>query len=266
MDKKTFMLCDSIKEEEFRKMDLSNYIGEDKKDGERIIVCKEGLQVWIFNRRGREKGFIYPEIVKDLEKLQEDFIIDGEVITKDGLFNSLQHRSNLGRNKVSEGVRNYPIEFCVFDIISFNKMDLRNKPLVERKKYLEFLRGLEAVKILNWFEDEDIRVLWEFIKEHNKEGIILKLKNSVYEARRSEKWIKCKNFKEEVVKLTKFAVNNAGFRCEDDFDNAVQVAGEESKEVANQITNNGFCYVVIQYLEKTKDNKFRFPSFKGIKC
>lgn len=261
------MLCNSITEKEFEKMDLSNFLAELKEDGERIIAVKEGLQIWLYNRRGREKSAIYSELVRELEKLELDFVIDAEVITCDELFNSLQHRSNLSdRNKIKEAEKKYPIKLMVFDIISLNKLDLRNKSLIERKKYLECLRGLEKIEVLNWFEGEDIRKLWEYVKENNKEGIILKLKNSVYEYRRSNSWIKLKNFKEVEVSFSRYESNNAGVKLISQ-EVEVQVQADSSsrvEKIKEKINNGGEVRVLVQYLSKGESGRLRFPSCRSV--
>ena len=52
------------------------------------------------------------------------------------------------------------------------------------------------------------------------------------------------------MKAVKYSVNNAGIRVEDELNNAVQIAGNNSLEVKREIDNKGFCDIVIQYLEK----------------
>jgi hypothetical protein len=64
--------------------------------------------------------------------------------------------------------------------------------------------------------------------------------------------------------LTKYTPNPAGIRCETDSGIAIQVAGEQHKEVKELLDSKGRCEVFIQYLTKTKDEKYRFPSFRGI--
>lgn len=256
---KDFMLCESIREE-----DLSNAFKDGewkaniKFDGERIVVIKNNDDVFLLNRAGRIKNQIYPELIEDLKNANAcNFILDSEVITTNGIFNSLQHRSNLSdRNKIERAKIDYPIKLMVFDLIYFEK-DLRQMPLKERIKILN-----ENFKTLNLVEYQEIQIALNYAKEHKLEGIVIKNMNSNYEGKRSKNWVKLKLFKEDNFKAISYTINNAGIRVEDIKLNACQIAGSQSIEVKNEIDNKGFCEIIIQYLEKTKDDRYRFISFK----
>ncbi|CAK0746984.1 hypothetical protein CCP1ISM_2600002 [Azospirillaceae bacterium] len=154
----------------------------------------------------------------------------------------------------------------MFDILKINGEDLTKKTLKERKKYLENFKELENIKVLDFVEGESIITLWEWTKKENKEGIILKLKKSPYEFRRSNSWKKLKNFKEEELRIIRYTINNAGIRAEDKELNAVQIAGTQSKEVKKQIDEKGYCDIMIQYLDKSEmTNRYRMPSYRGMK-
>lgn len=263
------MLCESITKEEIKNL-KGNYKANFKYDGERIIAVKNGTDIFLFNRRGREKSFIYPEIVKELSLSPNSFIIDGEIITYDGVFNSLQKRVNLSdRRKITEQVKNNPVKFMVFDVLNVDGLDVRDKPLQERiREWYKISFALEKpFDIKVWFvEFNEIDYLLKIAEEKELEGIVIKNMDSAYQSRRSYDWLKCKNFKETELTLISYTENNAGIRCEDKEGIAVQVAGEQHRAVKKRIDEVGFCKVTIQYLEKTKENKFRFPSFRGLKC
>lgn len=264
INKKDFMLCESITKEELKNL-KGDWKANIKLDGERIIAFKRGTDIFLLNRRGREKSFIYPEIVKELSTFKSDFIFDGEVITEDGKFNSLQTRVNLSdRQKIKERMNINPVIFMIFDVLSFEGEDLRNKPLKERIKPLSLI-PFEELKHIGFVAYEEIIPCLKSSEEHKGEGIVIKEMNSLYESRRSKSWLKCKNFKEDVIKVVSYIENNMGIRVEDSRGIAVQIAGEQHRDVKKQIDENGYCEINIQYLEKTKDNKLRFPSYRGIK-
>lgn len=261
------MLCDSINEEEFNSMDLNDFYGNNKEDGERIIAIKKGDRVELWNRRNVEKGFVYEEIINSLKKLDFDFVIDGEVTTHDGIFNSLQRRAGV-RNpiEIKRRMVEIPVKYMIFDIIRLEDKDLTKLPLSDRIKFLDKFKGIENVEILPYLEGEDIRKLWDLVKTQDKEGIILKAKNSVYEFRRAKTWIKLKNFKEIEIEFGEYEVNNAGVKLSTGF-YEVQVQDDSSdrvEKIKKKIDKGEKVKVVIQYLERTKDNKLRFPSCKEV--
>jgi ATP-dependent DNA ligase len=268
---KEFMLCDKIKEEElFRFVNVKYgipqtenlYKANIKFDGERIVIIKKGDDVFLLNRAGRIKNQIYPEVVEKVKIIEGDFVLDSEVITLNGLFNSLQHRSNLGsKEKIDRAVKENPVKCVVFDLIFFDNIDLRHKPLKERIEILNnnFKDKVELV------EYTDIQTALSFAKHHKLEGIVIKNMLSNYEGKRSSNWLKLKLFKQAEMKAISYTINNAGIRLEDNKQNAVQCSGNQSNEVKNEIDNKGYCDIVIQYLEKTKDDRFRFISFVGVK-
>ena len=256
------MLCKAITEENFNDMNLSNHYSNLKFDGERILIIKKADRIKILNRNGIEKSEIYIEIKEAIDKLDFDFVIDGEMVTKDNLFNSLQHRSNCKPTK--ERLRNYPIKFMVFDVLEIRGQNLINLTLTDRKNYLRDFEGLDNIEVVRFYENEDIRKLWEKVKVDEKEGIILKLKNSKYQFKRSNDWIKCKNFKEKVIEFNLYEMNNAGIKLSNGF-NEVQVQGlERAEKIKERIDDGEKVKINVQYLEITKKGKLRFPSCKEV--
>lgn len=254
------MLCESITE-----ADLVNLKGEYKAnlkfDGERLSIIKVNDDIFLVNRAGREKSFIYPELKELVKDINGDFILDGEVITIDGKFNSLQHRSNLSdRSKIEKAKFDYPITYKVFDLLWLNGENLKQYPLKERVKMLQ--RGFAELDLVEY---QDIQEALSFAKSNKCEGIVVKDMLSTYQSRRSRSWLKMKLFKEADFKAITYTINNAGIRLEDSNLNAVQCSGLQSEAVKRAIDENGYCDIVIQYLEKTKDDRYRFPSFKEIR-
>ena len=119
----------------------------------------------------------------------------------------------------------------------------------------------EQLDIARYYE---IFEVLEKARNDGREGIVLKKMDSKYIGNRSNDWLKCKFFKETEIVLQSYTPNNAGIRCEDAQQNAVQISGEQHKEVKEFLDNDGECEVYIQYLEKTKDGRLRFPSYRGL--
>ncbi|HEY0090449.1 MAG TPA: RNA ligase family protein [Candidatus Lokiarchaeia archaeon] len=262
IDKKIFMLCESIREEDLNFLS-GEYLANKKYDGERVISVILNKEVIMFNRRGKIVNFHFREIEQELKKVS-NCIIDGEIISYNNKFEDLQKRA-LTQNKFKqeELLKKIPCCYMIFDILKYDNEDIRNKPLKER---IEILKKIfKKSSILQVTEFNSIIDMLFKAKLENWEGIIIKEMNSKYESRRSKKWLKLKLWNETSLILTSYTPNNAGFRCEDNLKNAVQISGKQSFKVVNEIRNKGSCEVIIQYLTKTERGKFRFPSFRGLK-
>jgi len=271
MSEKICMLCDKITEQEFKEMDLSGYYANLKMDGERNLICIDNGNVNIINRRGREKSEIYKEISESAKKLDITAIFDAEIIAIDGEFNSLQHRSNTTNPiGIREGMKKYPVKAVIFDILSLDNKKVINLPLIERKKILEKLKekiNCKELEIIDFYEGEEIMELWEKVKREDSEGIILKLKNSRYEFRRSNAWLKLKNFKEKICEFDKYEVNNAGLKLISQ-EVEVQVQDDRSgriEKIKEKIDNGDKVKIEVQYLTiNPKTKKMRFPSTRKV--
>lgn len=267
ISKKDFMLCEKIEEDKLNEYTNGNWLGNIKYDGERIIIIKKNDEIFLVNRNGRIKNNIYREVIEDFKQMPFDFILDSEIITEDNLFNSLQHRINLNdEEKIKQAIINYPIKCMVFDIINLKGKDLRNMPLNERVLILEELFSefkFNKVEMVMYYTD--LNGLYSFAKSKQLEGIVLKAISSNYESRRSNSWLKLKFFKITNLKAISYEINNSGIRVEDEEDNACQIQGIKANIVREEIDNKGYCDIVVQYLEKTKNNRLRFISYKGLK-
>lgn len=261
------MLCGKV--DGLDSLNLNNYIAEEKMDGERIIVIKKGNNVKMINRRNLEKANVYIEIKEELEKLPFDFYIDGEVCAKTGLFNDLQRRALLRDNEeIKIRKIEIPVMLHIFDMISLNGVVIADLPLMERKDKLKIFNGykLNNAKVIDWVAGQDnIKQLWNNIKQQNKEGIILKVKSSMYYYGRSNNWLKLKAWHEIKIAFDKYEKNNAGVKITDGF-NEVQVQGLPRAEyIINKMDNGNKVNVIVQYLEKIMPSgKLRFPSCKEV--
>jgi len=259
------MLCESVKEKEADKFFFNSFWKANTKfDGERIIATKEGDKVLLINRNGRIKNSHYSEVVMELETYDFDFIIDGEMIDQNDDFNILQKRAlTTNKEKQSELMKKFPVKYMIFDILKIDSEDLREKPLSYRIKFSTlFLDDSEA--FIDFAEYKPVNEMLRIAKDENREGIVIKNMEAEYENKRSKNWVKCKFFKETELLLQQYTINNAGIRATDKNENVVQISGQQHLEVKQQIDNTGSCEVSVQYLEKGKTGRLRFPSFRGI--
>src|ERR1700755_1619561 len=110
--------------------DDPEWVFEDKFDGFRMVSEIRRGKVALYSRNGKIISRNYIEVAKALEDVKGDAVIDGELVAigKDGvshfqlLQNALRHEAKL--------------LYFAFDLMFENAVDLREQPLLERKKRL----------------------------------------------------------------------------------------------------------------------------------
>jgi bifunctional non-homologous end joining protein LigD len=107
------------------------WIFEDKYDGFRTVATIEGGSVTIYSRNGKIISHNYIEVAKALEGVKGDAVIDGELVALDE--NGVSHFQLL-QNALRCKAK---LRYCAFDLMFFDREDLRSLPLTERKKRLK---------------------------------------------------------------------------------------------------------------------------------
>ena len=121
---------------------------EDKYDGIRAQLHKQGRDVRLFSRDLHDVSGQFPEVVEGAVALGWDGILDGELLAyREGTvlpFQSLQAR--LGRKAPSEAIRTeIPVIFVAFDVLGLGSPDdgridaLLREPLDDRRRRLDEL-------------------------------------------------------------------------------------------------------------------------------
>lgn len=182
--------------------DVEDWQAEWKWDGIRgqIIIRNNELFVW---SRGEELVTDkFPEFQELVEALPNGTVLDGEIIPfQDGKplsFATMQTR--ISRKNVSKAIlKSAPIVMIAYDILEFEGQDLRETPMVERRKILEKLvQNQESEKLLisevlelnSWEKLIEVRTK---SRENNAEGLMLKRKDSTYKiGRKKGDWWKWK--------------------------------------------------------------------------
>jgi len=263
---KSFQLCNSISEEEAIGLDSRNYQANIKYDGERIMAVKTKGDVILVNRRGNICNLQFQEVVEELKTLKEDYIIDGEIISLNDDFTALQRRA-LTKNpsKIIALQTEIPVKYMVFDIVSKDNDTCYYTDLKDRIELLKSLFKDTTFKHIELAEYLPIKAMLKKAREQNREGIIVKNMWASYIASRNDHFQKLKFFEETDIKVTKYTQNPRGIRVEDDQGNACQVAGDKSIDVKREIEDKGYAEITIQFLERTAEGRFRFPSFRELK-
>lgn len=264
INKDIFMLCNSIQEDEAVTLNEQRYQANYKFDGERIIAVVMDGDVILMNRRGKICNIHFREVVEDLKKLP-NCIIDGEIISFDDDFNKLMRRAGTQKlHKIKELEVLIPVKMMVFDCLKVGDNDIRNISLYSRIEELQKLfLGLSFTNV-ELAEYKPIKEMLELAKAQDKEGIIVKDIQGIYESKRSNYWKKLKFFLEGTIKAVKYEENPKGLTLEDGDGNRVACLGSQAEEVKRILDSTGEVEVYIQYLEKTKENRYRFPSYRGL--
>jgi bifunctional non-homologous end joining protein LigD len=172
-----------------------DWLLERKFDGERCVARKTGNEVRLESRTGKDLTSTYPEVRAAVaDQPSRDLVLDGEVVAYDGdqtSFTRLQQRLGTGRPSPQQ-VADYPVVFCVFDLLEIDGEDLTGRPLLERRTRLtttvqagEALQPTEA-----WTDDSEGR--FAAACRSGWEGLIAKRADAPYVAGRSKNWLKLK--------------------------------------------------------------------------
>ena len=178
-----------------------DWIYELKFDGIRLIAIKSRGKVSLLSRNQNDLSARFPEIVDAIQNLPADeCVLDGEVVALDeegrSSFQLLQALEMEGRKS--------PVYFYAFDLLQLDSKGLVSLPLEARKNVLEKLcanAGDPRIRYSGAIGGDASQLLKE-VQRRGLEGIIGKLRNSVYEpGRRSGAWIKlkCVNEQEFVI-------------------------------------------------------------------
>jgi bifunctional non-homologous end joining protein LigD len=160
----------------------SDYIYEPKLDGIRALL-HYGKSPTFESRNGKDLTVRFSNIHLPPVKAST-CVIDGEIVAYDAKgnpdFNLLQNDGQA--------------VFVAFDILEKDGVNLRDRPLMERKKILHATLKENATLQLIFYTEQG-KKLWSLMKKRGAEGVIAKKKDSVYqEGKRSDSWVKIKLF------------------------------------------------------------------------
>jgi bifunctional non-homologous end joining protein LigD len=113
---------------------LPGWIHEEKYDGYRVVAYKEGRAVSLITRNLKDRTAQFPEIAAAIARLPAPTLaLDGEVVVFDRA--GISRFQFLQRGDV-DGASGPPV-FVAFDCLFARGHDLRDRPLVERRRVLE---------------------------------------------------------------------------------------------------------------------------------
>ena len=171
---------------------------EPKWDGFRCIVFRDGDEITLTSRNERPFNRYFPELLPALgEQLPARCVLDGEIVvpTDRGLdFGALQMRIHPAESRVTMLAERTPSAYVAFDMLALDDVDLRDTPLVERRRALELaLDGVTPpVYVTPSSTDEATGLRWfEEFEGAGLDGVIAKPLDGTYLSDQ-RKWFKLK--------------------------------------------------------------------------
>lgn len=169
-----------------------HWLYEIKFDGYRILTCIHKGEVQLRTRNGHDWTSRMPALAQIIKALDlEDTWLDGEIVVldKQGLpdFQALQNSLDAGTSD--------DIVYFLFDAPWLQGVDMRDRPLTERRQAVESLVNDSPSPMLRFsaaFTEHNYQSVYESACTMSLEGIIAKRANSVYRSRRTDDWLKLK--------------------------------------------------------------------------
>jgi bifunctional non-homologous end joining protein LigD len=180
-----------------------NWVFERKLDGIRAMVRRDGAEVTLTSRTGKDLTSAYPELVEALEaEPASEFVADGEIVAFDGSrtsFERLQGRMGIHDPRLAR-MTGIPVYLYLFDLLEFEGHDLTGLPLRRRKAALRRAFSFHGPVRYTPHRNERGEELFEQACAKGWEGLIAKRADSPYRHGRSGDWLKLKcSFEQELA-------------------------------------------------------------------
>jgi DNA ligase-1 len=121
---------------------IADWLAEWKWDGMRAQIVRRGGDVTVWSRGEEPVNEAFPEVVRAGATLPEGTVLDGELLAvRDRrLLGFAAVSKRAGRRRVTKGIlADMPCAFVAYDVLEAEGVDLRARPLAERRAVLEGL-------------------------------------------------------------------------------------------------------------------------------
>lgn len=181
--------------------DKDGWIYEIKWDGFRALAFIDHKNIKLYSRNEQLFNKKFPSVAYDLQSLsRHKLVLDGEIIALDTNgkpdFQALQ---NAEREPAA-------ISYAIFDLLYMDGVDLRNQPLIERKKLLQTLLKNAPPRLI--YSDHVLgkgKAYFHAAEKKNLEGVMAKDGDSVYlPGMRAQSWLKLKTVKRQEAVIAGF--------------------------------------------------------------
>jgi DNA ligase-1 len=165
----------------------ADWIVEWKYDGIRAQLIRRAGETWLWSRGEELITERFPEIVAAAASLPGGTVLDGEIVVWKGdrvaPFGLLQQR--IGRKTLAAKILDEaPAAFIAYDILEWQGVDLRDRPLHERRQLLETIVAAHSALRLSPLEARpdwaSLAALRSESRERGVEGFMLKHRQARY--------------------------------------------------------------------------------------
>jgi bifunctional non-homologous end joining protein LigD len=170
------------------------WIYERKLDGIRCGAIRRHGRVELESRSAQALQRSYPEVAEALSEPGPDLVADGEIVAFKGgqtSFERLQKRMQI-RDPDRARATGVTVYLYLFDLLSLDGEDIRDRPLLQRKRLLR--KSLTFTGPIRYTPHRigDGERYFEHACQQGWEGLIAKRADSTYRATRSRDWLKLK--------------------------------------------------------------------------
>jgi len=240
------MKCKSMTIEE-AKENCNGWIVHEKIDGTRSFFDGEKF---VSPERETFKNERYIHIVNELKNINA--VLDGEIYFPNGCVSDCIIEENWSKCR-----------YAVFDVLNIDGNDISNLHLSRRLFHIKsMIKNMKNVELVNTFNT--INEGWNFIKKHNREGLILKNPNSIYEDKRSKNWIKVKNFEETVEEIVGYEEGKLKGAFIMESGGKMSALSEDFVKQYFKMKEEGKVFAEIQFLYRTSSGKLFQPVLKRL--
>jgi len=172
-----------------------NWVHEIKFDGYRLLALIDKASIRLFTRSGNDWSDRFAPLCKALSQLDvHSAIVDGEVVhsDKDGSFSFHALQDALSKGNLAR------LRYYAFDLLHLNGVDLRARPLTDRKALLQSLLDPTPplLEYSQHFTEPGDQILAHAC-HLALEGIVSKRADGPYRSGRTNDWLKSKCVKEQ---------------------------------------------------------------------
>jgi bifunctional non-homologous end joining protein LigD len=162
------------------------WIFERKLDGIRGLASRQGSEVRLLSRTGRELNGSYPELAEAIRRdPADDFLVDGEIVAFEEGRTSFSRLQRRGHDRVA-------VYLYLFDVLHLAGHDTTALPVRSRKKLLRRALGFPGNLRYLPHRNRDGEALFRDACQRGLEGLIAKRADSPYVHGRSRDWLKLK--------------------------------------------------------------------------
>ncbi|WP_089247802.1 ATP-dependent DNA ligase [Rhodococcoides kyotonense] len=192
---------------------------EPKWDGFRAIVFRDGDEVILGSRGGKDLSRYFPELVDSIKReLPERIVVDGEIVVPreiDGRtrldWDALSERIHPADSRVKMLAEKTPSMFVAFDLLALGSTDLMDSPFEERRRrMLDAAAGGDRCQVTSATDDAATGELWlEQFEGAGLDGVVAKKLGGVYLPNKRE-MIKVKHARTADCALIGYRVHKSG--------------------------------------------------------